>query len=195
MKLTTRRIAFAGILAALYTVVTLIELLIYPELPYAAVQFRIAEALAVLCCFTPAAIPGMVIGCVVSNFFSPVGAWDIVIGSFATLLASVVTWLMSRSLRTMEHSASEAAKDKKLSLRKLLVVLLVPLPTILFNAFIVGAEITLVYPAEGEAFWTAYGANALSVGLGEAAVLYVLGVPLLIWLLKNKSLFRLMRSF
>ncbi len=195
MKLTTRRIAFAGILAALYTVVTLIELLIYPELPYAAVQFRIAEALAVLCCFTPAAIPGMVIGCVVSNFFSPVGAWDIVIGSFATLLASVVTWFMSRSLRTMEHSTSKAAKDKKLSLRKLLVVLLVPLPTILFNAFIVGAEITLVYPAEGEAFWTAYGANALSVGLGEAAVLYVLGVPLLIWLLKDKSLFRLMRSF
>lgn len=193
MKLSTRRIAFAGILAAFYAAITLLELLIYPELPYQAVQLRVSEALAVLCCFTPAAIPGMVIGCIVANLFSPVGAWDIVIGSFATLLASIVTWFMS--LRLRQRQVPEASGAEKLTGTKLLLALLVPLPTIVFNAVIVGAEITLVYPTEGEAFWTAFGANAFSVGLGEAAVMYALGLPLLLWLCKDRRVQGQLRSF
>ena len=196
MKLTVRRIAFAGILAALYAVLTIAEGLIAPGLAYGNIQFRFAEALTVLCCFTPAAIPGMVIGCVVANIYSSVGIWDTVIGSSATLLACVVTWFLSRGLRTESpalRTAEITEQAKRLSLYKLLLVLLVPLPTIVFNALIVGAELAVFIP-EGQAFWPAFIGYALSVGAGEAAVMYVLGVPLLIWLLKDKRLNRLLRS-
>ncbi len=174
MKITPRRIAFAGILAAIYAALTLAT----SSFAYGPVQFRLAEAFAVLCCFTPAAIPGMVVGCMAANLASFVSAWDFAIGSVATLLACVVTWLMSRPLRL--------AQTEKLTRRALGLVLLVPLPTILFNAVIVGAEIAFFF--DDRAFWTAYAANAFSVGIGEAAVMYVLGVPLLIWLLRNKRL-------
>jgi uncharacterized membrane protein len=166
MKITTRRIAFAGILAAVYAAVTIAT----ASFAYGPVQFRIAEALAVLCCFTPAAIPGMVIGCMAANLASFVSPWDFLIGTCATLLACVITWVMSRDL--------DAKRWK---------VWLIPLPTILCNAVIVGAEIALFFDTD-KAFLTAYGFNALSVGAGEAAVMYVLGVPLLIWLLNSKQL-------
>ena len=190
MKLTVRRIAFAGILAALYAVLTIAEGLIAPGLAYGNIQFRFAEALTVLCCFTPAAIPGMVIGCVVANIYSSVGIWDTVIGSSATLLACVVTWFLSRGLRTESpalRTAEITEQAKRLSLYKLLLVLLVPLPTIVFNALIVGAELAVFFP-EGQAFWPAFIGYALSVGAGEAAVMYALGVPLLLWLRKSERL-------
>ena len=96
MKLTPRRLAFAGILAAVYAVVTYLCM----PFAYGSIQFRLSEALAVLCCFTPVAIPGMVVGCVVANIFTTLGfpVIDIVFGSLATLPASVITWAMSRHL-------------------------------------------------------------------------------------------------
>lgn len=177
MSLTTRRIAFAGILAALYAVVTVLEGWQLPTLAYGAIQFRFAEALSVLCCFTPAAIPGMVLGCIVSNFFNPLGfsAIDIVFGSLATLLACGITWAMSRHI------------EEKRSL-----VWLVPLPTILLNAAIVGAELAVFI--DKSATLPAWLANALSVGAGEAAVMYALGVSLLFFLLKSTRLTRDLRK-
>ena len=89
MKITTRRIAFAGILAAVYAVLTWL----CQPLAYGAVQFRFSEALIVLCCFTPAAIPGMVVGCVAANIAPTLRfpVIDIVFGSLATLLASLLS--------------------------------------------------------------------------------------------------------
>ena len=168
MKFTTRRIAFAGILAAIYATLTIAEGLLAPTLAYGDIQFRFAEALSVLCCFTPAAIPGMVIGCVVANLFSPeIGVLDVVFGSLATLLACLTTWWMSRSLD-----------------RKPWMMALIPLPTILFNALIVGAELALIVFKDVSQFPT----MALFVGAGEAAVMYVLGLPLLLFLRRNKQL-------
>jgi uncharacterized membrane protein len=188
MKLTTRRIAFAGILAAVYAALTVAT----SSFAYGPVQFRIAEALAVFCCFTPAAIPGMVVGCMAANLASFVSAWDFAIGSTATLLACLVTWFMSKALRSEEplggQTAAEGTRRRRLAGRRLLLVFLVPLPTILFNAVIVGAEIAWFF--DDRAFLTAWCMNGLSVGAGEAAVLYVLGVPLLIWLLKDRRLNR-----
>jgi uncharacterized membrane protein len=168
MKRSTRRIAFAGILAAVYAVVTYLCL----PFAYGSIQFRLSEALAVLCCVTPAAIPGMVMGCIVANIFTTLGfpVIDIVFGSLATLLACCVTRYMSRSLPEKPR-----------------MVWLIPLPTILSNALIVGAEIAYFF-TEGEAFLPAFGYNALTVGVGEAAVMYILGVPLLFWLMKSEDL-------
>ena len=170
MKITTRRLAFAGILAAVYAVVTYLCM----PFAYGSVQFRLSEALAVLCCFTPVAIPGMVVGCVVANIFTTLGfpVIDIVFGSLATLLACWITWRMARNLD-----------------RKPWLVWLVPLPTILSNAVLVGAEIALFF-TEGEAFLPAFAYNFLTVGAGEAAVMYALGVPLLLFLRKNERLSR-----
>ena len=163
MKITTRRIAFAGILAAVYAAVTIAT----ASFAYGPVQFRIAEALAVLCCFTPAAIPGMVIGCMAANLASFVSPWDFLIGTCATLLACVITWVMSRDL--------DAKRWK---------VWLIPLPTILCNAVIVGAEIAIFF--DRSATLTAWFANALSVGAGEAAVMYALGLPMLFFLRRSR---------
>ncbi len=184
MKLTTRRIAFAGILAAVYAALTIAT----SSFAYGPIQFRIAEALTVLCCFTPAAIPGMVIGCMAANLASFVSAWDFLIGSFATLLACVITWFMSASLREspLAERSAEPWEKKRSGLRRVLLILLVPLPTILCNAGIVGAEIAFFF--DDRAFLPAWGLNALSVGAGEAAVMYALGVPLLFWLLSSKRL-------
>lgn len=166
MNLTTRRIAFAGILAAVYAVVTYL----CQPFAYGSIQFRLSEALTILCCFTPAAIPGMVIGCVVANIFTTLSfpVLDIVFGSAATLIASLITWRMARGLD-----------------RKPWITWLIPLPTILANALIVGAMIAAFF-TENESFLPAFGYNALTVGLGEAAVMYVLGVPLLYWFRSNK---------
>ena len=171
MKFTTRRIAFAGILAAVYAAVTIAT----SSFAYGQIQFRIAEALTVLCCFTPAAIPGMLVGCMAANLASYVSTWDFLIGSFATLLACIMTWAMSRNL--------DAKRWK---------IWFVPLPTILCNAVIVGAEIAFFF--DDRSFWTAYSLNALSVGAGEAAVMYLVGVPLLFWLLSNTGMSRTLRS-
>ena len=111
----------------------------------------------------------MVIGCVIANLFSTVGGLDIAVGSFATLLACLITWAMSRGLETKRWK-----------------IWLVPLPTIVSNAVIVGALIAYYMAAEGsDSFLPAWGFNALTVGAGEAAVMYALGVPLLFWLLRS----------
>ena len=160
MKITTRRIAFAGILAAAYAAFTIMEGLLVPTLAYGDIQFR------------------MVVGCSVAHLFSAVSVLDTVIGSLATLLACLITWNMSRRMEKLPW-----------------IAWLVPLPTILCNAVIVGAEIAYVwYYLEGEAFWASYGLCALFVGVGETAVMYLLGVPLLLWLRRNKRLSGRLRS-
>ena len=168
MKLSTRRLAFAGILAAVYAVVTYL----CQTFAYGSIQFRLSEALTVLCCFTPAAIPGMVVGCVVANVFTTLSfpVVDIVFGSLATLLACLVTRRMSRSLD-----------------EKPWIAWLIPLPTVVSNAVIVGAMIAYFF-TEGESFLPAFAYNALTVGAGEAAVMYALGLPLLYFLRKDSRI-------
>lgn len=152
--LTTRRITFAALLAAVYAVLTVLT----ASFAYGPIQFRIAEALTVFCCFTPAAVFGMTLGCIAANLFSVISVWDILFGSAATLFACLIT-------------------------RRIKNAWLVPLPTIVCNALIVGAEIAFFF--DDRALLPAFGFNALTVGAGEAAVMYLLGVPLLLLLRKN----------
>ena len=155
-KITVRQLAFAGILAAVYAVVTILS----APIAYGAIQFRLSEALTVLCCFTPTAVWGMVLGCLIANLFSPVSVLDVVLGTGATLIACLLT-------------------------RPIKKPWLVPIPTIAANALIVGAEIAF-FTADS-AFLPAFGLNALTVGLGEAVVMYLLGVPLFLYLRCSKA--------
>lgn len=149
-KFSTRSLAHSAVLAALYVVLTWLQNLIFPNSASAAVQFRVAEALTVFSLFTPAAIPGLTVGCVLANLCTAGSLpLDILAGSLATLLAVSSMWMLRRQ-----------------------TVLGYPLLSMgmpaLFNALIVGWELT-VYVGGG------FRLNALCVACGELAVLLTLG--------------------
>lgn len=85
-----KKIALSGMIAALYTALTLA----LSPLSFGPIQFRIAEALTLLSFFMPEAIPGLFIGCFISNIAGGLGLIDIVVGSAATLAAAWLTYKM-----------------------------------------------------------------------------------------------------
>jgi len=89
-------LAQAGIIAALYVVFTLIANA--AGLASGVIQVRISEALTVLPFFTPAAIPGLFLGCLVSNIIGGCVIWDIIFGSLATLLGALGTYAIRKKL-------------------------------------------------------------------------------------------------
>lgn len=157
-----RLMAEAGMIAALYTVATLI----LAPLSFGNIQFRASEALTLLPIFTASAVPGLTIGCIISNAVgvamgSNIAGWlDVLFGSFATLLAAILT----RALRKIQLKG---------------IPLLAILPPVLLNALIVGGELAVVYQLP---FWLC----ALEVGAGELVVCTVLGIPLVLALRKTK---------
>lgn len=159
MKSKTRFLTEAGLIAAAYAATTYLCALW--GLAYGQVQFRFSEALTILPLFTPAAIPGLTLGCLIANIGSPLGLVDVVCGSLATLIAAV-------GVRLVRH-----VRIKK-------VAWLAPLIPVLANALIVGLEISWFLP-EGLT-WAGFAGAALSVGLGELVVCYGLGLPLSILL-------------
>lgn len=148
-KFTIRDLTLAAVLAAVYAVLTVA----LPIPQYGSIQVRLAEAMTVLPFFFPAATPGLFIGCVIANLFSPYPL-DVVCGSAATLLACLWTQRMPNRW-------------------------LAPLPPVLCNALIVGAEIAWFEGGFTAAFWPAFAFNAFTVGLGELLACYVLGSLLL----------------
>lgn len=86
-SVSTRSLCLSAIIAALYAALTLC----LPALSYGAVQCRLSEALTLLPMVMPQAVPGLAIGCLVSNLLSPVGLWDALFGTLATLLAGLCT--------------------------------------------------------------------------------------------------------
>ena len=94
-----RFLALSAVIAALYAVLTYAAAAM--NLAFGAVQFRFSEALTVLPAFTPAAIPGLAVGCLISNLASPLGVVDWVFGTLATLLAGIFSYLV-RNIRWKE---------------------------------------------------------------------------------------------
>ena len=91
-KNTAMMVAFGGVIAALYVVLTWIANLM--GLASGAIQVRLSEALTILPVFTVTAIPGLTVGCVLGNLLTGCAAWDVVFGSLATLLGAVGTRLL-----------------------------------------------------------------------------------------------------
>lgn len=158
-SLRTQRLTQGAMIAAIYAALTWGQAILPPtaSLTFGPVQFRVAEALTILPVFTPAAVPGLSLGCLLANLMSGYGVPDMVFGTLATLLAAIAT----RALRNI--------RVKKIPLPS-------ALPPVLCNAVIVGLMITLVSP--GGFLWPVFWANALSIGLGELAVCCLLGLPL-----------------
>ena len=166
-------LARVGVIAAAYAACTLIALLFLGSLAWGPIQFRVSEALCVLALFTPAAIPGLTLGCVIANVMNIVisgtgmlGMLDVVFGSLATFAGALFTWKMRR------HP---------------LVALAGP---VLANALIVPAYLPLLL--QGVGFYTIpfttisldnswlfmYLFGLVTTGVGEAVIMYVRGYPL-----------------
>ena len=146
-RFTVRSLCLASVIAALYAALTLG----FQAISYGAIQFRVSEAMTLLPILFPEAVPGLAVGCLISNLFNPMGTtvYDVVFGTFATLLAAV----LSRHIKGS--------------------VWLRALPPVLCNAVIIGLVLTYAYGIP--MLWM----NMLTVGLGEAVVCYVLGVPMI----------------
>lgn len=165
-----RKIKFiveGALIAAAYIGLTMISNLL--NLAFGPVQLRISEALTVLPVFTPAAIPGLVLGCFISNIISPMGAVDMIFGTGATLAAAVLTYLL-----------------RKICVRGLPVLSF--LSPVVLNAVIIGLEIDIFFLPEGAAVW-GFVSSAATVGLGELAACFLLGVPLF-YAVKRYRIFR-----
>lgn len=148
----------AAVIAALYAVLTYAQEMLLPGSASMAVQFRVSEVLTLLAVITPAAIPGLTVGCVLANVVS-VGALpiDMIMGSLATLLAAVCMYLF---------------RDVRI---KGLPVLAALMPAI-FNGIIIGLEIEIFF-IEGPFHLLSFLTQGTFVALGELAVCLVLGLP------------------
>ncbi len=124
---------------------------------YGPLQFRVSEALCVMPWFFPESIWGLTVGCVIANLVGGNGPLDVVFGSLATLMAAFAT---------------SKAKSRFLAC----------LPPAIFNGFIIGA--VLAWVLSRDMFWTAFITYGAQVFVGEIAVMYALGLPLMTFLPK-----------
>ena len=150
-------VAQAALIAAIYVVLTYFVSAFH--LASGAIQVRISEALTVLPYFTPAAIPGLAAGCLLSNLLTGCLPMDVLFGSLATLIGAVGSYLLRR------------------------YKWLVPLPPVISNTVIVPFVLAYVYGAEGSIPFF-----MITVGIGEVISCYILGSILLNALLPYRNI-------
>ena len=145
----------AAMIAALYVVLTLV----FQAISFGEIQVRIAEALTILPVFTPAAIPGLFIGCLIGNVIGGSILPDIIFGSLATLIGAYFTYLLRRQNK-----------------------FLAPLPPIISNIIIVPFILRYAY-----GFNLPIPFMMLTVGMGEVISCGVLGMILYTPLQKHRN--------
>ncbi|MCR4643925.1 MAG: QueT transporter family protein [Oscillospiraceae bacterium] len=146
-----------AVIAALYTALTVI----LAPISFGAMQVRISEVLTILPMFTPAAIPGLFLGCVLANTIGGAVIWDTIFGSIATLIGAVGGYLL-RANRW-----------------------LVPLPTVIANAVIVPFVLKYAYQVE-----IPIPLMMLYVAVGEVISCYILGEIMITALRKRPGIFQ-----
>ena len=154
------KITQTAVIAAMYAALTYAQGMLLPGTTTAAVQFRASEALNVLALFTPAAIPGLTLGCVIANLYS-IGQGlplDMIFGSLATLGATVCIYLLRN------------AKIKSYPLFAMLM-------PALWNGVIIGWEIEVFF-IEGGFHLSSFLIQGGLVALGELGVMLTLGTAL-----------------
>lgn len=152
----TKYLVQAAVIAAVYVAITRI----FAPISYGPMQVRISESLTVLPFFTPAAIPGLFVGCFIANLLGPYGLPDLILGSLASLIASSLSY-------QLRHKP-----------------ILVPLPPVIVNGVIIGAMLHFVIGVPLPLF-----ALMGWVTLGQIVACYGLGYPLLCGLKKYKKIF------
>lgn len=143
-----------ALIAAIYAALTYLSN--FFGLAYGPIQLRVSEVLTILPVFTPAAIPGLTVGCFIANIGS-FNAADMVFGTFATFIAAVLTYY----LRNINVKG---------------IPCLSMLSPVIVNAFIIGFEIAVLFLPGGYSLW-GFLISAFEVGLGELVVCFGLGIP------------------
>ncbi len=162
MKNKTRlqKLCLCAVVAALYAAVTILT----APLSYGMIQFRLSEALVVLCALEPRMGVGITAGCFLANILSTATGLDAIVGTLATALACFWT-------------------------SKLKNPWALPIPNILCNGLLVGAMLAWVlFPKN---FLVGFFLALFQVSFGEAAVMYVLGLPLYHFVRRSRTLSRL----
>lgn len=159
-----RIITSGAVIAAIYVVLTLLANMF--GLANHVIQVRFSEALTILPYFTPIAIPGLFIGCILANILTGCMPLDTVFGSLATLIGAVGTYLISRRMGS-----------------KPLAGYLAPIPPIVANTLIVPFVLAYVYKFEGSIPYF-----MLTVGAGEIISCGILGILLLMALKPRKDI-------
>lgn len=144
----------AAAIAAIYVV--LVEIFNYWS--FGPIQFRIAEALTILPFFTPAAIPGLFVGCLLANFLGGAVLADIIGGSLATLAAAYISYKVRK------------------------VKWFVPIPPIIANVLVVPFILKYGYGMED-----AIPYMMVTIGIGEIIVCGIIGMILLLALNKYRN--------
>lgn len=155
-KINSKFFVQAAMIAAIYAALTVA----LAPISFGPMQVRVSEALIVLAYFTPAAVPGLTVGCLISNCLgialgTSLGLMDILVGTSATLLSALF---------------ASQIKNKWL----------VPLPAVIINAFMVAWTLNVML---GVPYWI----NVIWVGMGQMIACYALGMPLLFILEKNRE--------
>ncbi len=158
-KSKTRFLTTSAMIAALYVVLT--ELSAAFGISSGVIQFRLSEMFAVLPIFTPAAIPGVFIGCLISNIMTGGVIWDVVFGSLASLIGALGAWFLRKKS-----------------------VYLAPVPTVAANMLIIPFVLRYAYGMDGTIPFF-----MLTVGIGEFVCAGILGVFLAKTLKKYKMIF------
>lgn len=164
---SVQRMVHCAVIAAVYVVLCLV----LAPFSYGAIQVRVAEALCLLPVFGAEYIIGVTLGCFLANLFGST-IIDVIFGTLATLLACLVTYRL-RNLR-IKGLAIPAS-----------------LPPVLFNAVIVGIEITVFftdYSVMSAPLWLLCLTNGITVGIGEVISCTVLGVALVKLIESNAAL-------
>ena len=151
-----RRLCEAALVAALYVALTELSAMI--GMSSGVIQFRLSESLCVLAIFTPAAVPGVTLGCLVANLLTQCAPLDIIFGTFA----SFIGMLGCRMLKKLPYIA--------------------PIPYALSNMVIVPLILAYVYYAEESLPFL-----FLTVCIGEILSVFAVGVPLYMILKKHKN--------
>ena len=165
MKFDVKKLAIMGVVAAIYVVLTLM----LGSLAYMGVQFRISEALMLLCFYKKEYCYALSVGCFISNMFSPM-AIDMLIGTAATVIAAVVMYLIGKS-----------AKERN----RLFFMILASLAPVIANGIIVGIELYVLYGG------IPLGLYMVQVAIGELVCVTLLGVILFSLLEKNKMFMKI----
>lgn len=155
--LSVHYLTTAAIIAALYVILTFLSASF--GLASGVIQLRLSEALTVLPFFTPAAVPGVTIGCLLANLLTGAPVYDVIFGTLATLLGVLGASLLKK------------------------FPFLVALPTILSNTLIIPFVLRLAYGVP-DAIWYLM----LTIGIGEVLSAGVLGTLLLLLIKKQKLL-------
>ncbi len=156
----TKKIVRSGIVAALYIALTYA----CSALSYGPIQVRIGEALTVLPLFYPETIIALTVGCVFANIGSPYGFFDMTVGTAATLIAAILTYLCGRYIKN-----------------KYVAFAVGGLPPVLLNAFLVPCVILLAGAKQ------AYFPMALTVMATQAVFVYIVGFPLFLTIKKLRQ--------